>query len=633
MLGVLLLGLYPTISGGDSGELAAAACATGVAHPPGYPLWTLLAKVTLALPLGTPGWRVNLLSALCTAGAAAFVCHALVGATRRVLAGVVAGAGFALSPLVFRYSIQAEVFPLNELLGAALLAVAVAHSRRPAARTLWLGALVTGLGGANHHTFALLALPVGAWALWAARAVLDARAIAGGIASLAAGLLPYLYLPLAARHPPLQTWGDSTTLDGFLTHVLRREYGTFQLGLAGAQPHPWRALGLWLGSLPRETLGVGLVLALVGATAALRERRGLWGLLLAFVPGYMLVFFSLANLPLEDPLFLEVQRRFWRFPELIVYALAGLGTAWLTSRLRPRAVIALSAGAGVWLAGLAVTTLQGEGQRGNDMFGRFARRTLESLPARAVLATKGDLFLDTYRYAQACEGVRPDVVVLDRELLKSEWFAALVRKHAPDVPVPGRVLAGQQGGIAGGYRLLDLISAQSRPFFVTTFRDDDDSSWRERFALVPWGFVHRVIPKGTPVDPAEVDAVAQRTLDGFDPQALALARPGTWEWGLGDAWFSSTARRGGTLLQYALDHGKDATWLARARTVLELVERFQPTVPPAVLKDLGIIYYELRGGDRSLDLRMRDVWRRYLSSSPTPVGPEVDRIRSILQAQ
>jgi hypothetical protein len=627
VLAALLLGLYPSIPGGDSGELASAACATGVAHPPGYPLWTLLAKLTLILPLGTPGWRLNLLSALCTAGAAAILCDALRRATGRTLAGFVAGAGFGLSPLIFRYSIQAEVFALDELLAAGLLATALAHGRRPAVRTLYLGSLLIGLGGANHHTFALLAAPIGLWALFVARHELSVPVVAGCLGLLALGLLPYLYLPLAARHPPLETWGNTATLDGFLTHVLRREYGTFQLGLANATPRPGRAFALWAASLPRETLGVGLVLALAGVGVALRERRGPWLLFAAFIPVYLVVFFSLANLPLEDALFLEVQRRFWRLPEVVLYALAGLGAASLAPRLAWRPWLAPLACA-LWLGALGATTLAAESQRGNDRFGRFARLTLESLPERAVLATKGDMYLNTFRYAQACEGVRPDVVVLDRELLKAEWFTEPVRRRAPDVRIPGRILAGDVP-VPGGYKLLELISAQQRPFFVSSFREDDDGSWKERYGLMSWGFLHRLIPKGTPIDAAVVDAVARKTIDAFDAAYVARARPGTWEWGFADAWFSSAARRAGTILQHALDHGKDRAGIERARVLLEEIERHHPEKPAAVLKDLGVAYYELRGREPALDERMRSVWRRYLATSPPP-GPEVDQIRRLV---
>ena len=42
---VLHLSSPPSIPGGDAGELAAAGCQLGVAHPPGYPLFTLLSHL------------------------------------------------------------------------------------------------------------------------------------------------------------------------------------------------------------------------------------------------------------------------------------------------------------------------------------------------------------------------------------------------------------------------------------------------------------------------------------------------------------------------------------------------------------------------------------------------------------
>ena len=46
-LGGYLSTLCPTIFVGDSGELAWAAASLGIAHPPGFPLWTLLGRVAV----------------------------------------------------------------------------------------------------------------------------------------------------------------------------------------------------------------------------------------------------------------------------------------------------------------------------------------------------------------------------------------------------------------------------------------------------------------------------------------------------------------------------------------------------------------------------------------------------------
>src|SRR5438105_14210942 len=66
-LGALLLfswTLAPTVTLIDSGELIVVAQGLGVAHPPGFPLWVILAHLASLVPLGTVAVRINFSSAL-----------------------------------------------------------------------------------------------------------------------------------------------------------------------------------------------------------------------------------------------------------------------------------------------------------------------------------------------------------------------------------------------------------------------------------------------------------------------------------------------------------------------------------------------------------------------------------------
>ncbi|MFH0774464.1 MAG: DUF2723 domain-containing protein [bacterium] len=63
--GVYLYTLTPTVGFHDSGELITVAYTLGIAHPPGYPLYTLLGKVFCTLiPIGNIAYRMNMESAL-----------------------------------------------------------------------------------------------------------------------------------------------------------------------------------------------------------------------------------------------------------------------------------------------------------------------------------------------------------------------------------------------------------------------------------------------------------------------------------------------------------------------------------------------------------------------------------------
>ena len=100
----------------DSLEFQVVLPTLGIAHPSGYPLYTLLGKLfTLLLPFRDPAGRVNLLSALC-AGAALGVLYLLaqkVAGNRA--AAATATALFALSPAWWSQATIAEVYALHGL--------------------------------------------------------------------------------------------------------------------------------------------------------------------------------------------------------------------------------------------------------------------------------------------------------------------------------------------------------------------------------------------------------------------------------------------------------------------------------------------------------------------------------------
>ena len=81
LLVVYLLTLAPTITwahhGADGGDLVAAVARGSIPHPPGFPTYLLLGDLFVRLPWGNLAWRLNLMSAVLAAGAAALtdVCN------------------------------------------------------------------------------------------------------------------------------------------------------------------------------------------------------------------------------------------------------------------------------------------------------------------------------------------------------------------------------------------------------------------------------------------------------------------------------------------------------------------------------------------------------------------------------
>src|ERR1041385_7383906 len=65
--------LAPTVTPTDSGELSLAAYGLGVAHPPGVPLWVMLAHLASLVPVGKVAVRINSSSAVFAAIACAML--------------------------------------------------------------------------------------------------------------------------------------------------------------------------------------------------------------------------------------------------------------------------------------------------------------------------------------------------------------------------------------------------------------------------------------------------------------------------------------------------------------------------------------------------------------------------------
>ena len=384
----ILYGLtaYPGVPGGDSGELLAEACLLGTPHPPGYPLYTMLCAVARSLLAGLPrlyldcsepvwqlrvdhtpthAWTINNLCALLGSAAAALIavtCYDILcvlggeGRPRGLSAASLAGTMlFALSPLVWEYSITAEVFALNNLLCAALcylttkvyVSSRVLHDADSTSRHLYLGALVSGMCMANQHSSLLLLTVLVPCALFFAYPH-SARptTLAAAALSFLVGMSPYAYLVAAARNPRPGSWGDASSLRGLLRHVLREEYGTFQLGTrAGSEGFAQRVV-LYLQHASQETYHLVFPLAAAGLLCSLaawqgetaarspgrRQQRGLprgakaaakeeppaagkGGAALALAAAwlfYTLVWHGvLSNLPLDSPMPYGVHARFW----------------------------------------------------------------------------------------------------------------------------------------------------------------------------------------------------------------------------------------------------------------------------------------------------------------------------------
>lgn len=618
---VYLLTLHHGVPGGDSGEMIGAAATTGVAHPSGYPLLLLLAKLTGLVPVADFATRVNAFSAFADAAAAGLLCYAAARASGSTAAGILAAGVWAFSTRIWSYATVAEVFALNNLIIAGLVATLVAAQPRASRRHVAIAALLAGLG-TNHLTSVFFSVPILLSLALSARRTGESASrliwtiLGGGLA----GLLPYLYLPFASAKLSPVSWGDQTTLTGFLIHVLRTEYGTFVLGngelgsVAGGVEHAMT----YLRDVPGQLFWIGVPLALFGIVRGLRDRsiRPAMFPLVAALIVYVIVFNALSNLSLDTPILVEIQSRFWQMPNLIVCLFVAIGFA-ATMAVFPSVPRAVPMATAVLIAGaqlaLNYRTMDESRNRWVEIYGRSI---LTAAPQRALILSRGDLATNSLRYLRYGEGVRPDVEIVDQEELSRSWGPPRYARRLPDVTFPAMIY---DPGRPDGFSIRQFIDANigRRPIVVCGgFRAGDNSVTPAAYRMVPDGICLDVARAGEPFD---LEAWLARTKPLL-PDVVAFAndhpRPNTFEsLALDDFWNAWHARAHFVMSCEDCGLSADAR-LLRFASLAEEIIHLGPTAPVPVYKNLAYALVKVYGTHPEVHDRLVTALQEYLKVAP-----------------
>jgi hypothetical protein len=437
----------------DTSELIAGAHTLGIVHPPGHPLWVMLAKAASLFPIGSIGFRVNVLSALLGALACCFVARIVrdslrhIDPERRVDAGlrlsaVAAGALFGVTGACWLQSVRAEVYSLNATLTLAAIWFAVRWLTDESPRWLLGFAVVFGLGLTNHHYLmffvlpgpivVLLSKPSGrAWAMspracWAVVLVLIA-------------LAAYAYLPIRALTDPVINWSDPRTASRFWDVLTAK---TFQVSVSGD------TRGISVGE--NLAVALGMFIEQLSVPAFLTAIAGL--LLLVRRAPIVAVLFTvtlLANLMTKGLMFIDPDN-----PDDYGYFMAGIALFTVFAGVMPTLLIdglrasgslsdgtavKASACGGITLAAMAaMVAVTAPVDRSQDTTAEvLADAILAPAEANAVVLVRHPGLFFNQWYAQLVDGKRPDVAVIQETFDAARYggrpYVDGIQKRWPDL--------------------------------------------------------------------------------------------------------------------------------------------------------------------------------------------------------
>ena len=429
--GLALWGLNPSFYMDDSPEIATVAASLGIAHPPGYPLYTLLGRLLSLLPLGQPCLRVNLLSALCAATACLLLFHLLRDRFQTA-------ASFAW-PLALLWMAGATAYPaalsakngIYQLTAVFILAVFSALLRGRMAAAFFLFGL-----SLTNHWMSMVPCLAGfgylAWCRYKERRVTVKEWLQSGT-FLVIGLSLYLYLPLRSSLDPLVNWAHPVDLTNFLHHVSR--YVDKNKDFA-SDPLLWARQGFfYLQSAFLELSGL-LLLALLGAFALWNQnRRAALALLLSWAGLFAAVcVFSKFS---SGRIYLMQNYSIASF--ILIPLFAAPGFSYLSGLWNNRFHFFKRApllATWVLVLGLVFFRCQAGSQAFYTYTYDYVLNAWRDLPKGAFFFCKGDVLDFPSWYLQMAEDKRPDIVVLGGGSLPMDWYRIYLSKTHPDLKVP-----------------------------------------------------------------------------------------------------------------------------------------------------------------------------------------------------
>ncbi len=477
--------LAPTVTLVDSGELIVVAHGLGVAHPPGFPLWVLLAHLASLVPVGNVAMRVNFSSALFAALASAMLtfvvaelmitASCLAASKRRkksaqqskkahdsgvghlLVFAPALGAGLlmAFSRTLWFYATITEVYALNTLLILVILFLMLRWRRRIIADRrdigaamdaghatsaitghdtfLYAAALVFGLALGVHHVTVALVLPalgVIVYRTEGLRFFTSRRLMYAALISTGALVAVYTYLPLAALRAPVINWGNPRSLQEIWWHVTGRQYRvflSFTPKIMGEQFVEFcrmalREFGLsWL-PLPQALAFAGLV------NAFKKDRTTFW----------FLLFIVIANLAYDLSYEIAEDKDAYYLPVFISIAIAaGFGLRWLIQRAVSKS---MPLGKRYLVATIIVLLAPAIAFMGNWPFNNrrhyfiahdYVENLFSAIEPNGLLLTLDWQVESPMFYVQEVEQRRRDVKIVDINLLRRSWYFDYLRHAYP----------------------------------------------------------------------------------------------------------------------------------------------------------------------------------------------------------
>jgi len=397
----------------DTGELATVCKTLSVAHPPGYPAYTIIGKFfNTAVLSGNPAFRTKIMSIFFSALFVVLLFRIFLkfklsaaGAFALCLAGI-------FSRVFWLLSIVCESYTPDLFFTGFLFYVAVFMKAYP--KKLYLFAFVAGLALGIRPT-PVLAVPCFAY-IFLKKHGFAVKDYFNAFLFFLFGISVYLYLPVrSGRNPPID-WADPETMSQFIYSISRKAYGHGLDKISefyNLKETFFRQFFIFLKNLFFQFSPLLFVFGIHGIYKGFKKNLLIQALLIFFlITGP--VFLLISKMP-ANPHALVIVEAAYLIPFFCFFVFVGFGFRKLPAFFPVTAGLA----AAVFLFFLNFPNLN---NRSNFFARDWAVNVFNSTPPGSIALFRKDVQLFSVWYENIVSGKRKDSLFLAQGMMQAPWY-------------------------------------------------------------------------------------------------------------------------------------------------------------------------------------------------------------------
>ena len=441
---VYIMTLAPTINFIDSDELAAVTSLLGVAHPTGYPLFTILGKVFTLIPVGDEVYRLNLMSAFISSMSVMLFFRLMVfifsefrinrsdktlgeNLSSDIIYNVSAASALllAFSATFWDNATVIEVYSLHTFFLILLIFIflkAVNYNIEQNVTFLRnekyfiLFSLLLGLSFSNHMSSAFLS--VGFLYLFAATFGFNKSTLNKLILLLIpfiAGLSLYLYLFIRSDGS-LLSWGQVDSLGNFIDHITGKQYET---RMFTSVSDLFTQMGRYFLYYLKEFSYIHLILIIPGCIELFRKNKKFF---------YFTLILFITCLLLASAYMIYDLYSYYLLATIVTAVWSCFGVFYFVSRFARKSPWISYASVFIFILPLSMNFKTAD--KSNDyMLKDYNFNIFNSAPENSIIISN---YTPVF-YFQNVKKVRQDLIFVNRDYLYNKWYLNSFIKTYPEI--------------------------------------------------------------------------------------------------------------------------------------------------------------------------------------------------------